>query len=116
MTKKKWTVPPELAAYDQYTNYPGRGEELINSPASFKNNVIVAAMACEAGSQWDLLARLRQAGLLLHPDDAHMLCGDCRRPYERACPDCGACEANCFNTGTEPCGHPNAKWGSDGSA
>lgn len=62
---KKWTVPPELAPYEKFTNYPGRAEELINSEATSHSNIILAAMACEAEAQWDLLARLRKAGLLL---------------------------------------------------
>lgn len=72
--REKWTVPPELAEYATYTNYPGRAEELMNSPATFKNNILVAAMACETDAQWNLLARLHKAGLL-------------RRPEEREFPD-----------------------------
>lgn len=112
MTEKKdWKVPPELAAYDTYTNYPGRAEELINSDATYKNNVIVAAMACEVGAQWNLLARLHRAGLLLHPDDASYLCKECKRVFARVCPNCGACENGCFG-GFEnnECAHPSAAW------
>lgn len=67
MTEKKWTMPSELAVYAQYTNYPDRAEGLINSQATAQNNIIVAAMACETAAQWNLLARLRKAGLLLDP-------------------------------------------------
>lgn len=108
--KKKWTVPPELAAYGTYTNHPGRAEELINSDATFKNNIIVAGMAVEMDAQYRLLARLRKAGLLLHPDDRHALCMTCKRVWENCCPDCGACEAGCHDDGTNRCAHENARW------
>lgn len=111
MTDKKWAVPPELAPYEQYTNYPGRAEELVNTKATARNNIVLAAMACEAAAQWTLLARLRKAGLLLHPDDKGVLCDECKRLYEKGCPDCGACQAGCHSNGQpNPCGHPNAPW------
>lgn len=66
---EKWTVPPELKVYEEYTNYPGRAEELINSTANFDNNIVKAAMGCEVAAQWDLLARLDRAGLLRRPED-----------------------------------------------
>jgi hypothetical protein len=67
MSERNWTVPPDLAPYEGFTNYPGRAEELINSDATAHSNIIVAAMACEAEAQWHLLARLHKAGLLLLP-------------------------------------------------
>ena len=109
--KPKWTVPPELAAYGTYTNYPGRAEELINSDATFKNNIIVAAMAVEMDAQYRLLARLREAGLLLHPDDRHLLCRMCKRSYGNGCPDCDACERACYVDSTNECTHPSMSWG-----
>lgn len=108
--KQTWTVPPELAAYDEYINYPGRAEELINSKASFFSNAVVATMRAETDAQYALLRRLRNAGLLLHPDDAHILCKECKRAWDNCCPDCGACEAACHDDGTNTCLHPNAAW------
>jgi hypothetical protein len=109
--REKRTIPPELAQYDAYTNYPGRAEELLNSSATFGNNAFVAAMACETDAQWRLLARLRGAGLLLHPDDAHLLCVECKRAYDSGCPDCGSCQAGCSGGHKDnPCTHSNAKW------
>lgn len=108
--REQWKLPPELALYARFANYPGRAEELMNSNATYHNNVIVAAMACETAAQFDLLARLRRANLLLHPDDANVLCPECKRTYENSCPDCGACEAGCSSDGNT-CPHPNVVWG-----
>jgi hypothetical protein len=111
MRDEKWKVPPELAAYGTYTDEPGRAEELVNSPATFKNNVILAAMACVADAQWRLLARLRKANLLLHPDDASYMCRECKRLYAVGCPDCGACEAGCGGGFADnPCTHEKMNW------
>jgi hypothetical protein len=86
--REKWTVPPGLAQYGTYTNYPGRAEELINSDATYESDVITAVMACETDAQWRLLARLRKAGLLLlHPEDRHVLCQECKRAYDGGCQD-----------------------------
>jgi hypothetical protein len=110
MSDKKWKVPPELAAYGTYTNYPGRAEELINSDDTFMNNVIKAAMACEAVAQWGLLTRLRKANLLLHPDDVSFMCKECKRLYAAGCPDCGACLTGCADGFKDnPCTHDNAE-------
>jgi hypothetical protein len=65
--QQQWTVPPELAAFDQFTNYPARAEELINSPESVFANAVKAVMRAEVSAQWALLARLYQAGLLKIP-------------------------------------------------
>lgn len=60
----KWKVPPELSAYDKFTNYPGRAEELVNSKATMFSNAVVSLMRAETHAQYSLLARLRKAGLL----------------------------------------------------
>lgn len=67
---KKWELPPDLAAYDQYTNHPKRAEELINHGASVFANAVVALMRAETRAQYDLLARLQKAGLLRLPEEA----------------------------------------------
>lgn len=68
--REPWVMPAELGPYDEFLNYPGRTEELLNTKATAQSNLIVAAMACEAGAQISLLARLRKAGLLRGRDAA----------------------------------------------
>lgn len=62
--EEKWTVPPDLAQYDQYTNHPGRAEELVNNPVSMFANHVVGIMRAEVAAQYRLLAQLHKAGLL----------------------------------------------------
>jgi hypothetical protein len=67
--KEPWVPPADLAPYDGYTNYPGRAEELMNHPASFFVNAVVATMRAETDAQYALLARLHAAGLLRLPGE-----------------------------------------------
>lgn len=68
-TQQAWTVPPELADFEQYTNYPGRSEELANRNETVFVNAPVAIMRAETTAQWALLQRLHKAGLLKTPED-----------------------------------------------
>jgi hypothetical protein len=109
--KKKWVQPPDLAAYDEYTFYPGRAEELINSDATYHSNVIVAVMAAETAAQYSLLARLRDAGLLKAPHRAKPDCVVCGSHHSSWCPDCGACKAGCHDAFRDnPCKHTKTDW------
>lgn len=112
MTEKKWMLPEHLAPYDQYTDHPGRAEELINHPATMFNNHVVALMRAATDAQYRLLARLSNAGLLVQELATSLgKCGSCGQPFDNGCPDCGACKAGCHGGfESNPCTHLNAKW------
>lgn len=62
--KEPYRFPPELEPYRPLLAFPGREEELMNSPATPFNNWPVYAMHCIMDGQLSLLARLHAAGLL----------------------------------------------------
>lgn len=62
--EEPYSFPPELEAYRPYLAHAGREEELMNSPATPFNNIIVYGMHLTMDGQLRLLARLHRAGLL----------------------------------------------------
>ncbi len=94
-----------LSTATEYEPMSGAIDEIHQLFRSFREAVSGAAVVESADKLTALLAptqTLRAPGV----------CEACGDPGEKWCPDCGACEAGCYDGHVDnPCVHANASWG-----